>query len=287
MVNVAGGDVDEWTGIEVDEWSGNDIDGITCLGQWGGAVSNGQAEVLHSRDRFVTRVSYTTADLTAHPPNDIDAASQSFIVVAADDGYIYVSRDGLTTCPTSLEGTITTENLTGVEIAPSNRQVVYAWTSADDIILKTENGGETWFQVATTGTGGTGITALKVHHDNANLVLAATDAGEVFQSTDGGETWTEQADLIGMSTKANVAINDIDTVGGGVWFLAGTESGEFDRVYVNYEDGAGGAWEYFNPLDSETYATTVEIKAIAAADPNRLVAVGGNDSDTLLVALLS
>ena len=288
LVNVAGGDVDAWTGVEISEWAGSDVDGITCLGQWGAAVSNGAAEVLYSRDRFTTRVNYTTTDLTAHPPNDIDAASQSLIVVAADDGYIYLSRDGLVTCPAVQEGGITTDNLTGVEIAPSNRQIIYVWSSADDIIIKSENGGETWFQVATTGTTG-GITALKVHHDDANFVLVGTDAGEIYETKDGGETWDEQPDLVGMTTKADVTINDLDTQGGGVWFLAFNEGGEGDvhRVYVNYEDGAGGAWEYFNPLDGETYATTEPVLALAVADTNRCVAVGGDGAAAATVALLS
>lgn len=287
LVNVANGDPEAWTDIGVTEWGVNDVNGIVCLGQWGGAVSNGEAEVLYSRDRFTTRVAYTTAALTAHPPNAIAAASQSLIVVAGDDGYIYLSRDGLVTCPAVLEGGVTASNLTGVRIAPSNRQIIYVWSNAADVILKTENAGESWFQIATTGSGGTGIFSLEVHPDNANLVLAGTDAGELYESTDGGETWTEQAELLDLTVKANAHIVDLKAAGGGVWFAGVVEAAVMTRVYVNYEDGASGAWEYFNPLDGEDYGTSEDLAAIAAVDPNRCIAVGGDGAAAAMAALLS
>lgn len=290
IINEDNGDPDAWTNtLEISDWDGNNVDGITCLGEWGAAVSNGQGEVLYTRDRFTTYEHYQPTGMDTNGPNDIDAASQSLIVIAADNGYIYRSRDGLVTCPAVSEGTVVTDNLTGVEITPSNRQIIYVWSSADDVILKTENAGETWFQIATTGTTG-GITAFKVHPDNPNLVLAGTDNGEIYQSTDGGETWTEQEDLPGLSSKADATINDIDTRFGGVWFAAVTQGGvgtTWERIYINYEDGATGAWEYYNPLDGETYVTSEAVTALAAAGPNRCAAVGGNNSDAALVALLS
>ena len=276
-VNEDGGNPGSWsTDITVSEWLAGDVDGIVCLGSWGAAVSITEAEVLYTRDRFVTRVAYTDAVLTAHPPAAIDASSQSFVVFAGADGYIYLSRDGLATYEVSNAGTVSVLALDGVAIAPSNNQVVYVWSGADDEILKTENAGETWYQVALTGTAG-GIFSLAVHPDNANLVLCGTDNGELFQSTDGGETWTEQGDLPGMTAKANVNIVDIKPGGGGVWFLAAVEAAVSSRVYINYEDGGDGVWEYYNPIDSEEYSVPVATPfvALAALSPNACVVVGG------------
>ena len=286
-VNEAGGDVSAWTQIVVSEWVAGGVDGIVCLGTWGAAVSNTEAEVLYTRDRFTTRVAYTTAALTAHPPSAVDASSQNFAVIAADDGYIFISRDGGASVETSLAGTIVTDDLDGVKIAPSNRLVVYVYSSADDVILKTENGGETWYQVTLTKTTG-GILSLAVHPDNADMVIVGTDNGEIFETVDGGETWTEQGDLQGMTAKANVNIVDISTTGGGVWFAGVVETAVSSRVYINYEDGASGAWEYYNPMDNEEYATALaDITAIAAVSHNRLVAVGGDAAAADVVALLS
>ena len=286
LVNADGGDVSSWTDITVTDWGVNSVDGITALGDWGGAVSNGEAEVLHSNDLFTTVVAYTTTDLTAHPPNDIDARSQSFIVIPGDDGYIYISRDGLSTIETANAGTTTTTNLTKVYIAPSNTRVVYLSAFTADEVIKTENGGETWYQVGLTATAG-GIASLATHPENENMVLVGTDVGEVFESSDGGATWTEQGEIPGLTTKATTIIQDIKPAGGGVWFLAANDTGVVEQVYVNYEDGASGAWEYYNPLDNETYAMPEGPLALAPCGPNRCVVVGGDGAANDMVGLLA
>ena len=290
-VNVANGDVGTWTDTAT-TWAVGDVDDIVCLGNWGVAISNGEAAagapVLYSRDRFTTQVYVTPAWGPTNPPLCIDAASQNYAFIGAENGHVYVSRDGGVTWDESSGGEATAQNITGIRIAPSNRQIIYAWSSAADVIIKTENGGETWFQVGLTATGGTGPLSLDVHPDDANLVICGTDAGEVFESTDGGETWTEQGELAGTTTQANVTIVDIKAAGGGVWFLGANESGvNTSRVYVNYEDGANGAWEYYNPLDGEVYNTTEDVVALAVAGPNRCVAVGGDGAAADMVALLS
>ena len=281
FVNAEGGDVNAWTDITVTEWGANDVNGIVCLGDWGAAVSNGEAEVLYSHDRFTTRVAYTTADLTAHQPNAIDASSQSFIVIAGDDGYVYISRDGLVTCP--LSSIVGAANFTGVRIAPSNNQVVYVWSILNNAIYKTENGGDTWF--AATVTGGGFTASLAIHPDNENLVLAGTVDGQLYESEDGGQTWTEQTVIPGITTKADVTFTDIEPAGGGVWFAGVTETGTTtSRVYINYEDGASGAWEYYNPIDGEEYSAglTNYIYALAAVNPNRCVVAATASAVALL-----
>jgi hypothetical protein len=94
----------------------------------------------------------------------------------------------------------------------------------------------------------------------------------------------------GLTTKANATIFDIEPAGGGVWFMAmGETVVTTNRVYVNYEDGASGAWEYYNPLDGEVYSTNALdfIKALAAISPSRCVAGGGSIVPADMVALLS
>jgi photosystem II stability/assembly factor-like uncharacterized protein len=212
-----------------------------------------------------------------HEPNCIDASTQTFVVIGANDGYIYLSRDGLTTAATVLNGTIGVgEHFTEIQIAPSNRQVVYAASVSDDFIVKTENGCETWFQLALTGSTG-GITALAIHPDDANMVLVGTNLGEVYQTVDGGESWELQAELPDLLDPDDVTINDIKAAGCGVWFLALTESGRAaaNRVYINHADGASGEWTYENPIDGTDYVLDEAPLALATAGANRCVVVGG------------
>ena len=296
LVNEAGGDPGEWSQNEIAEWAGFDVDGITCLGAWGAAVSNDAESVIVSRDRFTTHVVANDTIFAAGPPNAIDASSQAFCVIVGDLGYIYISRDGLATLEIAVAGTVGAGvNLTGVRIAPSNRLVIYAWSNAADTIVKSENGGETWFALTVEDSAGnpiagTGITALGVHPDDENIVLVGTDAGEVWETLDGGESWAEQADIPGMVAKADAVVTDIETAGGGVWFMSVNEDSDGDqyaRVYVNYEDGANGAWNYYNPVDGTLYETEPIIAALAVSDPNRCVAVGGDGAAAAMVALLS
>jgi len=283
LVNTEGGAPGAWEEIAVTEWVNNDVNGITCLGSWGAAVSTDTAAALVSRDRFVTRTEVLSVDFVLNAPTAIDAGSQSFVVIVGENGYIYMSRDGMATIDTVSAGTLTTDNLHGVKIAPSNHQIVYAWSNDDDVIIKTENGGETWYQSGLTGTGG-GIASLGVDVDDPHLLLAGTELGELFQSLDGGMTWEEQPPLPDVDP-ATTTITGIETPGAGVWFLSANDSAGDNLAFVNYEGGAPLAWEQFNPLDGQVYETTEPILALAAVDPNRCVLVGGGVA--ALVALLA
>jgi hypothetical protein len=127
--------------------------------------------------------------------------------------------------------------------------------------------------VTATGTAGTGPTALWVV--NQSIVLVGTDAGEIFQTLDGGTTWTEQTDLPGATVKANVTINDFDGCGCDVIYMVARESGGAgDRIYRNVDGGAQGRWYEPPDIDAPT-AGAGPVDAITCCGPNHAVGVGG------------
>lgn len=284
FTNLYGGDLDQWTGVKISEWNdpGDNADAVACLGDFVVIVSNGESAIVYSDDGGTTRVEVT---LATYAPRQLDMIDQGFIVVCADSGRIWGSYDAARTWEVLDDGNATTKQLNRVMIARTNPQVIYAVGNTDTII-KSENGGETWFEPVATPTGSTNITALWV--ENQSRVLVGTSAGEVFETVDGGATWTEQVDLPSISSatiKEDTTISDIVACGCGVYWLVTklTDTDGIKRVYRNVDGGASGRW--FNPEPGA--AATYDLEAIACCSSNRAIAVGGNGTgigDVILFA---
>ncbi|NIQ91282.1 MAG: hypothetical protein GWN93_20655, partial [Deltaproteobacteria bacterium] len=276
LYNLYGGDDDNWTSVTLTDFGANDADRVVCLGNFFVAISTADTSIIYSDDLGTTQVNIdqaTVSDWTANPPACIDAIDQTFILIGGQNGYVYASYDAARTWSTVSSGEATGSNLHRIMIARDNPQVIYAVSNAADVVIKSENGGQTWFAVTATGTAGTGPTALYVK--DQNTVIVGTDAGEVFETTDGGTTWTEQNDLPGATTKANVTVNDIDGCGCDVLFMVVRESGGAgDRIYRNVDGGATGRWYEPSDIDAPT-AGAGPVDAIACCGPNHAVGVGG------------
>ena len=276
LYNLTGGDDDNWTAVTLTDFGANDANAVKCLGNFFVAISTADTSIIYSDDLGTTQVNIdqaTVSDWTANPPSCIDGIDQTYIVMGGSNGYAYVSYDAARTWETVLSGEATASNLTDIMIARDNPQVIYATSNAADVVIKSENGGRTWFAVTVTGTGGTGPTSLYVI--NQSTVLVGTDAGEVFETVDGGTTWTEQVDLPGATVKANVTIHDIVGCGCDVLFLAAEESGGVaGRIYRNVDGGAGGRWYEPNDIGALTTASG-PFAALACCGPNHAVGVGG------------
>jgi len=272
-VNLAGGALGSWTQTAIAGWgpTHHALD-VACAGSLIVAVSNVGANTMHTQDYGVTQVHTTSTDMTAHNPNCVDMIDQTFIVVGGDDAYMFASYDQATTWQTLDAGNAATDHITAVMIARDDPGVIYAVSSADDVCIKTENSGRTWYAVATTGTAG-GLTALLVK--NRNHVLVGTDKGELFETTDGGATWTEQTVLTGLTAKVTTRIMSITDCGCGDLALVTYDSAETESFFFrNVDGGASGKW--FQPTDMEDVAADYSYQSVTCCGSSHFIAVGGD-----------
>ena len=272
-VNLYGGDLDQWGAVvALTSFGINDASQVACLGKLIVIVSEGDASIIVTKDWGVTQRNITTTDMTAHAPIGVDMVNQSFIVVVGSDGYVFGSYDAGTTWETLSAGTATTQDLHRVMIARDNPQVIYAVSEDDDVCIKSENGGKTWYAQAATGTGG-GLTALYVV--DQRHVLVGTDAGEIFESSNGAQTWTEQTVLDGLASQANTTIADIDGCGCGVLGLVTNNTTDDESFfYRNVDGGADGRW--YQPAEYEAVASGDGLVAVTCCGPNHWIGAGGD-----------
>ncbi len=282
LTNRYGGAFGQWQVVALTGFGAQDANAVACVGYFVIAVSTGDLSVIISDDLGATQVNIDDNDVpdwTANPPACVDAIDQTYIVLGGWNGYIYASHDAGRSWETIEDGQATTENITSIAICPTNPQIIYAASADADVIIKSENGGRTWYAVTATGTTGTGITSLCVL--NENQVLVGTDAGEVFESTDGGITWSEQSDLP-IATKASTEIVDIVQAGCGVLYLAASHAATENLIFRNVDGGADGKW--YEPDDIEAIAD--DLTAIACCGANHVVGVGGTAATSSIAVLI-
>jgi photosystem II stability/assembly factor-like uncharacterized protein len=284
-ISLFGGELNTWTDapIALTDFGANDATAVAGAGEFIVIVSNGNASIIYTDDLGASLVNVTTADITANGPNDVDMINQAFIVVAGDSGYVFGSYDAGRTWETLEAGNVTASNLTTVKIAPDNPQVIYAASNAADVVIKSENGGRTWYAVTATGTGGTGVFSMYIK--DQNHILAGTDAGEIFESTDGGQTWTEQNEIPGLDTKANTIIEDFAGCGCDVVGLVISNVADDETFfYRNVDSGANGKW--YQPTEMETATATYLMVALTCCGSNHFVAAGGITVTADMIMLL-
>lgn len=289
-VNLYGGDLDRWTTAHtLTAFGAKSASAVVCLGEFVVVVSTEDESIIYSDDRGTTQVNVTdpagTTDWSVggHAPTQIDAIDQTQIVMSGEDGYIFGSTDNARTWETLDAANVKATDYTRIMIARDNPNVIYV-IGVGDVIVKSENAGKTWFEPVATPTGTAGnVTALWVI--NQNVVLVGTSVGEVFETDDGGATWTEQVELPGLTTKANTSIVDISGCGCGVLYLVASDTtAPKEFVFRNVDDGASGRW--FEPDDYESATATYVYEAVVCCGPNHAVAVGGLASTADMVLLL-
>lgn len=106
-------------------------------------------------------------------PHALHATGYGSIWLVATDGYIYRSADGGSNWTTVHNGTLASDDLAAIHAVDG---LVAVAVGADDTILITEDGGESW-EIAQTGTAFdlTAVTALA-----EDFYLVGTDGGELW-----------------------------------------------------------------------------------------------------------
>lgn len=275
LVNLYGGESGQWTAVPLGVFDNatflEDADSLIGLGDFVVVSSNDASSIMYSDDRGVTQVEVALASAPAVSPHALAAIDQTLILVGCDGGDIFMSTDSARNWEQIANGLDSGNSIDIVKIARDNPQVIFAASASSANIYKSENGGDTFFLVGATGGGNT--TSMSII--SQNYIIVGTDAGEVFESVDGGENWVEQNELPGMTAKANVTVTDIVNCGDpGVMYATTFETAVGSKVYRNVDGGADGRW--FVPSNGATSAAaTTEWVAAAFCDENRLVAAGG------------
>ncbi len=273
---------------ELTEWTVDGANAVLCLSDYVFIVSDGEAlPILRSRDGGATRVALAgNADMAAHPPRAIEALGLGLILVGGEDGYIYMSTDQGDSFSTVSAGAATTQNINKIKICTEDPSVVYA-VGASNALIKSEDGGYTWY--ALTGpSAGDALIDIEVY--NALDILIINDDAELWQSEDGGETFTQQSDLEGISvTPVGVGIAACGcTVGTGFVVEADSVTSFVPargmRVFRNVNSGS-----HWREIQGSPLAVAVGNypRAVACCNENLALVVGGNGTDEGFYALIS
>ena len=132
------------------------------------------------------------------------APSNSNILYMEVSGYVFVSTNkGATWTQTAFaqvtEDTLDAYRMDGQKMAvdPNNSDVVYVGTPQNGLFVTT-NGGATWQSVsgvpvsATDGSGVyPGIAGIEIDPTNTNIVYASSYGNGIYQTTDGGASWSK------------------------------------------------------------------------------------------------
>jgi hypothetical protein len=277
LVNTRGGVIANW---EVKTQTGEASTPISVLGLGDFVFINYGTKVSRSDDQGDTFVDITHADWAANNMAQMDAIDQSFILGCGASGTIFASYDGARTWETLVSATAspTSEDLTRIAISRNNPSVAFA-IGQQNAIIKTENGGFTWFSV-TGPIAATDLLGIHVNDENSILILAAN--GLVYQTDDGGTTWIAQGALPGV-TGATFARGDIQGAEGDVYYLFLSDATNGEHVLRSVEAGADGYWERVDQSD----AIAESLHGLAVTDTNVCSLVGGTVDTTSLVATVA
>jgi len=280
-INTEGGELEEFDKVPLTLWATGAANAVIGFDQFIVIVSTGETAIKYTDDRGTTQIEIdqtVVTDWAAHAPKHIDAIDMTYIIICGADGYLWKSEDAARTWETIETGIATTDALVRVEIARDNPQVIYS-IGATSAIIKSTNGGETWAQTLTNP--GTALLALWVK--DQNHILVGDDAGGIYESSDGGATWTAQ-----VAPPDWIAAHDImDICGcsecGVAWMAVKEAAGSAHIVYRNVDGGASGRW--YIPTGGDD--TTHPVLAVAHSCANRALAVGGNGTTDGCAILLA
>jgi photosystem II stability/assembly factor-like uncharacterized protein len=174
--------------------------GFSYSGSW-------RLEAYRDAKRLL-RKSSKTYEWAERGPYNVGGRSRSIVVHPDDENIWYVAAVGGGVWKTLDAGeswTSVTDNLpvlsaTTLAMVELSPDIIYMGTGegfynsdaiVGDGIFKTENGGDTWTQLASTANNSNFrfVNRLIVHPNNENILIAATNSA-LFKSVDGGDSWT-------------------------------------------------------------------------------------------------
>jgi photosystem II stability/assembly factor-like uncharacterized protein len=154
-----------------------------------------------------------------------------------------------------------------IVFAPSNTKIVYGGSCRDDVrlgwnytdslgVYRSADGGKTWQEANDANIANHCINNLAVHPSAPNLVYAATAAGGVFKTLDGGQHWTHLPGLAPIDIRAIAVRPDqpgmvyVGTAGEGV-YVYNEGSGTWQQIIAGMEPNDAIYALVFDPTNPE------------------------------------
>lgn len=177
-----------------------------------------------------------------------DPTNTNIIYVAAAGGGVWKTTDGGVNW-NPLSNTWKYQVISSIAVSPTNHNIVFAGTgdyvgysSRSFGIMRSADGGATWTNYGADTVGTQPVSKVVVDPDNSNIITATTgyvygqfNAGGIFQSTDGGFTWTKRNAPTG--DWCNVSIGLPGTNGKRIYWAAGAGGGG-GKIYKSTDQGA-------------------------------------------------
>jgi len=109
------------------------------------------------------------------------------------------------------------------------------WALTDSAVVRTRDGGITWYNVTPSGLGGAPGSSFFLNSTTAWVAVVGADqtTGTLFHTTDGGVSWTSVAVPFGGGS-----IKFVDSMHG--WVLTGLSAGMYHQAVAVYRTGDGG-----------------------------------------------
>lgn len=186
-------------------------------------------------------------------PRALWSKNPSNTLVAAADGYIYLISNPTQAATVITDGSLTTQDLNDIH---GNGSTVVAVGDSNAVLVST-NGGKT-FSLITGPEVGQNLSAVWVMNDNVWFVASGT--GNLYYTSNGGDTWVETTPDANITT-----INDIQFSGDVVGAMS-VQVGGSSRVYRTTDSGY--SWWYTEPA----------VTGLPTAERYNTVAVCGNNA---------
>ena len=222
------------------------------------------AEIVDLLDDTATWVKVTSGIEASGSPVQIFSLGRTQNWIVGDGGYVYFSDDVTVGVEAQTAGDVTSEDLKCVHGMDEANLIA---AGANNAILLTRNGGQTWVAVAGPGTkAAVTITACWMMSEN-EWILGYAD-GTVFYTIDGGGSWAQMA-IPGSLT----AIDDIQFSTRSVGYIAG-RAGAVAKLLRTISGGK--SWYVLPEAAGITLPSASQFNAIAACgdDPNVVFAGG-------------
>lgn len=117
----------------------------------------------------------------------VDPKNNDTVYIGTDNEGLYISNDAATSWR---QVDVQLSNIRNIVVSPSNSQTLYVSGIYKDrgIIIRSDDGGQTWRRVYIEPQGGTDVLALATTPHNSAIYIG-TSGGTIARSMNGGESW--------------------------------------------------------------------------------------------------